>query len=91
MKPLRRVIPFPTTYLGRPANTQIFMFNCNKLGPRVAVVQWLDNGEAEVRACKGDGCSPKFKVFEEIKLNAVDAACTDFAKLASDLADKHFA
>lgn len=53
---------------GRPG--EVFEYRCDRLniGRRVVVHRWLDTGEVEVKACRGDGRTSSFRTYGRIDL-----------------------
>lgn len=61
--PLRHQRTRKVAYVGRRCDLTEYRFDKHRYGKRVVVRRWLDTGEFELTAIKGDGRTGDFKRF----------------------------
>jgi hypothetical protein len=88
LAPFRRRVIRKATYQGRPClRTTYYM--AGEHGQRVVIYQWLDDGDVELSAIKGDGRTLEFTRYEDTTIPQGSSADAILAA-ATALATKHF-
>lgn len=65
MEPVKISKPKKGTWLGREATWVEYSYDKSANGKRIFVQNWTDGGHS-IRCIKGDGRTPKFRLFESI-------------------------